>query len=158
MFIKRPPLLDDNTDGGTIDRGDSLENAGPGGDTAVATEVEVDKELGIDKAAPEKKPAEEVEDKEQPRDKNGKFIPKSRFDEAVQKERAGRKAAEEKLAKYAEQEQRAAESNVEAELRGNVEKLRKDRDAAVEDGDLALVRKLDKQIDDGRDQLADYRA
>lgn len=125
-----------------VDRGDTFEPVVD--DLPDTQEVVEDKvvfepeteEPGTDETAEDK-----GEDKEKVRDDKGRFIPKSRFDDAVRKEREGRELAERKLTELQaqlKQDQRKVDTGqLETEIKG-LEKsytklvLQGDEDAAAE--------------------------
>lgn len=130
----------------TPDRGDTFE---PVVDDLPDTPEVVEGKV-IDEPEPEEPGTDEVaedkgedkgEDKEKVRDDKGRFIPKSRFDDAVRKEREGRELAERKLTELQaqlKQDQRKVDTGqLETEIKG-LEKsytklvLQGDEDAAAE--------------------------
>lgn len=150
------------------DRGDSLPDDKPvdRGDNAELEddEKEVLKDLGKkDEKAEDESEDEESEDEkddDQPRDDKGRFkekgearIPKSRFDEAVNKEREAREAAERRAA---ELERRLQESTVtkeseeqvkaREELESKIETLEKKYGDLLIDGDTEGAAKVMREI------------
>lgn len=120
----------DNIDISTLDKGNDLPSTDPAPVVEPETKIDTAKEAlaEIDKAAEPKKAEEAPKDEpkgeeekpveEAPRDDKGRFearIPKSRFDEAVGKERDAREAAE---ARAAELERRLQQAQAQAAQSG----------------------------------------
>lgn len=93
----------------------------------------------------------EVEDQkaapEQPRDEKGKFIPKSRFDEAVQKEREKAELAQRQVAELQKQLQTQEKSVQVADLEKQLDDLRDKQNDALLDGDKEKAKELGRQAD-----------
>jgi hypothetical protein len=131
----------------TVDRGDEFIHETPEVDAAEQAEIAAKTSVQAepDPAVETENPASAAEDKDEkaeaPRDDKGRFIPKSRFDDAVRKEREGREYAERQVAelqRQLQQSQRQADSGeLEKEIKG-LEKqytklvLQGDEDAAAE--------------------------
>ena len=102
----------ENFDPSAMDRGDSIE--APKVEAPVEEPVEdkvEDKEPEPEETPEEEPEAKDEEPEEKPRDEKGRFeakIPKSRFDEAVGKEREAREAAERRAAELERQLQQQA--------------------------------------------------
>lgn len=155
------PGLNDNEDLEVMDRGDTI----PGPDDTRGekdpVEKEVDEKLDLDK---EDEPEEKGE--EQPRTPDGKFakkeddgprIPKSRFDEAVAKERERADAMERELAeikarldaqeKAKEESQKVDERQVEIDtLDAKINELHAKRDEMLADGNAKEASELLREI------------
>lgn len=104
----------DNIDTSTMDFGNGLEAAAP---PAAEPPSQAELEQEVDEANGKEPDAEPAEEEERaPRDEKGRFvekearIPKSRFDEAVGKEREAREAAERRAAELEERLQRQQQS------------------------------------------------
>lgn len=147
----------DNLDVSTLDRGDALPEPEAKTEPEVKepetkeSEADTDEEKDAEaKAAPETK-NDEVEEK--PRDDKGRFeakIPKSRFDEAVNKERSAREAAEQRLAalekQLAESTKQVEQSKQIGELEDKASVLSKQHAQLLVDGDVDQAAEVMKQI------------
>lgn len=98
------------------------------------------------KEAEEAKKAEESKDDEAPRDDKGRFIPKSRFDEAVTKERAAREQAERELAALKSQMAQVDKNADIEKIEAEIVDLEKAHAKAVLDGDVDKAAELAGQI------------
>lgn len=157
----------ENMDLSTMDMGDSLE-AQPS-DDAVREEKEARAEQDVKDVVGEKegeKVGEKADEKpaeEQARDEKGRFqekearIPKSRFDDAVNKEREAREAAERRLAalekQIAESAKQVDQVKQIGELEAKSEELSKQHAQLIVDGEvdkavevMKQIRQLDRQI------------
>ena len=89
-----------------------------------------------------------AEDKAEARDDKGRFIPKSRFDEAVTKERERREAAERQLSELQKQMQTVSRAADTVDLEKQLVELRKQDRRAMMDGDeeksIALAAQIDR--------------
>ena len=89
-----------------------------------------------------------AEDKVEARDDKGRFIPKSRFDEAVTKERERREAAERQLSELQKQMQTVSRAADTVDLEKQLVELRKQDRRAMMDGDeeksIALAAQIDR--------------
>ncbi len=126
-----------------VDRGDSI----PTTDEEVKVEQVVTQDVAPEVKEPEAKPAEPAAETEEPqRDDKGRFIPKSRFDEAVTKERMARETAERELAalksQLAQVDKNADIEKIEVEINS----LELARAKAVLDGDVEKAAELAGQI------------
>ena len=145
-----PPGPDLDTVDLTGDRGNSLETPPSKDEVAEQADKQADEDLKEVLEKPdEDKPDDEKPDDDKARDDKGRFkgkeasIPKSRFDEAVGKERAAREAAEERLAA------------LQAQITQNAERI----DQAKEITDLEakgaeLTRQHGKLLIDGEEEKA----
>lgn len=148
--------VDDSIDLSKADRGDSVPDTPPTTDEP-AKEEDLDSkpeakgdELDTEPEAakPETKPAED----------SGKFIPKQRYDEQVQREREQREAAERRAQQLEEQLQTQTTSQ---DLEAAKEKLRefiKQRNSFLADGELEKAAEIDEKIFDFQQRMADYQA
>ena len=102
-------------------------------DTAVEVEIKAE--------------VEKVEVEDKPRDDKGKFIPKSRFDEAVQKEREKAEAAQRQLAELQKQLQTVDKNAKVVDLEKQLDDLRDKQNEALLDGDKDRARELGRQAD-----------
>lgn len=126
-------------------RGDFLKDPAP--------TPEVEPELNLDDSVEDDEETEVVDDAPQPRDEKGKFtgkgIPKERFDQAVNKERAAREAAEARVAALEAQvaERVVSQQNQEIEtLEARVVELEAQYGAALLDGNGDKANELFRQI------------
>lgn len=153
----------DNMDLATMDRGNTVEAQEP--DTSVQEAKDKQAEEDVKEVLDEKKDdeVEKKDDEEQPRDDKGRFaekevkIPKSRFDDAVNKEREAREAAERRLAalekQLAESTKVVEQSQQLAEMETKGEELSKQHAQLLVDGEvekavevMKQIRHLDRQI------------
>ena len=95
--------------------------------------------------APEPSP-EEKNGGESPRDDKGRFIPKSRFDEAVTRERIAREAAERELAELKAQLKQVDRNADVDKIEAEIVELEKARDKALLDADTEKSAALAAQI------------
>ncbi len=166
MFKHTYPLMDKNDGEGSDlsggnDRGDNLETA----DEIAAREAKAaeDKAAADAKAAEEAAAAEELatkaaaEKEEQARDeKTGKFakkdktvpdhVPKERFDEAVNKERAGREAAERRAAELEARVREEEKTDTTKKAEEAIEKLEAEHAQLLMDGKVADATAKMKEI------------
>ena len=153
----------ENMDLSTMDMGDSLE--APPSDDAVREEKEARAEQDVKDVVGEKE-GEKADEKpvdEPARDEKGRFqekevkIPKSRFDDAVNKERDAREAAERRLAalekQIAESAKQVDQVKQISELEEKGEELSKQHAQLIVDGEvdkavevMKQIRQLDRQI------------
>lgn len=147
----------ENFDASKMDRGDALLNDEPEVKDEPVVEPEVKKEVEDEpeaKGEPEEEP-EEPEAKDEPaRDKKGQFeakIPKSRFDEAVGKEREAREAAERRAAELERKLNEQAQAQVQTE---QIEKL-EEAISEMEKKHAELL--LDGNIDGAAKVMGDIR-
>lgn len=132
-------------DGGGGDRGDD-----------VVLEDKVDDE--VDPAVAAKKAADEADAAAKAAKDEGKFIPKSRFDEATKKERARAEAAEARAAALeAEAAKRAVKLDL-AKIEGEIDALEDALEAKMVEGTPAERKELRKQIRVKQEQVAEARA
>lgn len=133
----------------TIDRGDAFAPTPTVDDTSdklppeqLATSLE-------DQLVADEKVAVKGEDKAEDtaRDEKGRFIPKSRFDEAVTKERERRETAERQLAELQQQMQTVTRSADTAALEAQLVELRKQDRRAIMDGNEEKSIEIAAQID-----------
>lgn len=170
-----PPGPDiDNLDLTNMDRGNELPSADPEPEDQPAEEPKATPKAEEPKA---EEPAEEPEaedppaedpEEEQPRDKDGKFaskearIPKSRFDEAVNKEREAREAAEARA--LALERQIASMNTAKAdtakieEMEGTISDLEKRHAQLLVDGDVEEASKVMREIRHTERQIAKMEA
>lgn len=87
-----------------------------------------------------------TEDDEPKRDDKGRFIPKTRFDEAVQKERSARETAERKLSELQQQMQSINRNADISKLEGEIQGMEKEYAAAMMDGSAEKAAQLMTQI------------
>lgn len=150
-----------------IDRGDDLDKLPPSTiddtpvdgekDEAAAAEAAAAEELAA-KAAEE---AKKAEDEEKPRDPDGKFtkkdkeqhIPKSRFDDAVNKERQAREAAEGQLAELQKQLKTVDRNADNEKLEADIKTLEQQHTKLMLDGEaekaaaiMSEIRMKERQI------------
>lgn len=146
------------------DRGDKIEQED---DTPVDrgdTPVEKAAEKVEESAEEEDSVDEDEEEEEKPRNDKGQFekkdakIPKSRFDEAVGKEREAREAAERRAAelekKLAESESVKEQNAAVAEIEASIEALEKKHAELLLDGDVENASKVMKDIRMAERQIA----
>ena len=148
----------ENFDASKMDRGDALLNDEPEVKDEPVIEPEVKEEVEDEPEAkdePEEDPEEEPEVKDEPaRDKKGQFeakIPKSRFDEAVGKEREAREAAERRAAELERKLNEQAQAQVQTE---QIEKL-EEAISEMEKKHAELL--LDGNIDGAAKVMGDIR-
>lgn len=102
----------------------------------------------LDAKADAKADEPKAEDKVEARDDKGRFIPKSRFDEAVTKERERREAAERQLSELQKQMQTVSRAADTVDLEKQLVELRKQDRRAMMDGDedksIALAAQIDR--------------
>lgn len=151
--------VEDGGDGGgaSADRGDNIEAV------ADAEGVQNDEQLADDVAlATGEEPAEEGE---QPRDAAGKFakkdkeasephIPKSRFDDAVRRERERAEAAERRIAEIEQSSQRISRTEDIAQLEQQVRAYRVEERKALVAGDDAKAAEFGSHADALNRQIA----
>ena len=169
----------DSIDISKLDRGDSLDTDPPVDEKKV-DEPPVDEQKAdeppVDEPPVDEQKADEPKSEGTPRDASGKFvkkeravpdyIPKDRFDEAVNKEREAREAAEKRAAeaeaRLREREQaaavRAERSSKIAELDAQIDALEAQRYDAIMDGEKDRVAELNKNIRDLYRQVAKLEA
>jgi hypothetical protein len=123
----------------TVDRGDDFT---PTDDAVLEDAAPV---VGT-KAEPEAV-GEKIEAAEQPRDDKGKFIPKSRFDEAVTKEREAKELAQRQIQELQKQLQSVSRSADTATLETQLNELRKADRRAIMDGNEEKSIEIAAQID-----------
>lgn len=159
-----PPGPDLDTVDLTGDRGNSLEAAPSKDEIAEQADKRAEEDLKevLDKPD-EDKAEEEKTDEDKARDDKGRFkgkeasIPKSRFDEAVGKERAAREAAEERLAalqaQITQNTQRVDQANEITDLEAKGAELTRQHGKLLIDGEeekaaevMNEIRKIDRQI------------
>ena len=137
-----------NPDAEVVDRGDEF----------VPSSVDVDEpEVNVpepDVEVPEPEPEKKPDPEPAPRDEHGRFIPKTRFDEAVGKERLARENAERQVAELQEALRKQALSKTEADLLDQITALRTQKAQATLDGDAEKIVTLEAQIDALRDQIS----
>lgn len=152
----------DNFDPSTMDRGDSIE--APKAEAPVEEPVEEkveDKEPEPAEEPEEEPEAKDEEPEEKPRDEKGRFeakIPKSRFDEAVGKEREAREAAERRAAELERQlrtqeAQQAQTAQVE-EIENQITELEAKHAELLLDGNSKEAAAVMKQIRLAERQIA----
>lgn len=133
----------------TVDRGDTFTpTVDDDSDTlapdALGTSLEDELAAKAEAKTDESKP----EDKPEARDEKGRFIPKSRFDEAVTKERERREAAERQVADLQKQIQSVSRAADTVDLEKQLVELRKQDRRAIMDGDedksIALAAQIDR--------------
>ena len=128
-----------------VDRGDNLEVAEDILDTPETVE-EVKEAPEVDEKVEDKAEESAQEQDEKPRDEKGKFIPTSRHKQILESERAGREAAERKLAELQAQlkqvDRNADTEKLEAEIVG----LEKQHSKLLMDGDHEAAADLMTQI------------
>lgn len=129
------------------------------GDSVVAEDIVEDPPEEKLEAEPEAEATSEVED-EQPRDEQGRFaakeerlVPKSRFDEAVLKERAGREAAEARLREIEAQQAQVRRTEDTTKLEEQINELEKQHSRLLIDGEsdkasevMSQIRRMERQI------------
>jgi hypothetical protein len=161
----------DNLDISSLDLGNEIEKTPAVAEPEPSTE-QLEQEIAEanpEKTAPAKEePAkEEPAKEEQPRDENGRFaekevrIPKSRFDEAVNKEREAREAAERRAQELERRLQEAAGKKQDEEVQrieGEVEALEVQYQELLLDGKTAEAAKVMKQIRLAERQIATAEA
>lgn len=137
LFKRLLDAADDNGSSGGVDRGDDFK---PTSAAEVVVEGPVEEIVPADEPEVEIKP-------EPPRDDAGKFIPKTRFDDAVGKERSRAEAAERRLAEI-EQQQASLNRSVDIDKAAqDVAELRKMERAALLDGNEEKAASLSAQAD-----------
>lgn len=152
----------ENFDPSTMDRGDLIE--APKVDEPVEEPVEdkvEDKEPEPEETPEEEPEAKDEEPEEKPRDEKGRFeakIPKSRFDEAVGKEREAREAAERRAAELerqlqAQEQQQAQTAQVE-EIEAKITELEAKHAELLLDGNSKEAASVMKQIRHAERQIA----
>lgn len=155
----------DNLDVNTLDLGNELTKPEPQKAEPPQEELEQEvKKANGEKEPPQKEPSTE----EQPRDDKGRFaekearIPKSRFDEAVGKEREAREAAERRAQELerqlAERAAKTTESEQVAELEKGIEALEVQYQELLLDGNTTEAAKIMRQIRVAERQIATAEA
>jgi hypothetical protein len=131
-----------------VDRGDSLElNNTAAEDAAAETKVAASAAEETKVEAPATEEAKPVETKEEaPRDDKGRFIPQSRFNEVVAKERGAREQAERELAELKAQMAQVSKSADMEKIEAEIIELEKAKAKALLDGDVDKVAELAGQI------------
>lgn len=163
LNLMKPADDGDTGGGGAVDRGDDFTPAGAAdkaGDELDTSEEDVKLATGEDDG---KKVGDEEDDSKPPRDENGKFtkkdkgeasIPKSRFDDAVRKERERAEAAERRLAEIEQQRRQVARDVDIGKLEDDVRELRaKERKALIAGNDKEAA-ELSDQADRLNRQIA----
>ena len=144
----------DNIDTSKLDRGDALEIEKPESEVK-SVEVEAPKDEEGEEVKDKAKVEPDVKEEEKPRDEKGRFkekdsIPKARFDEAVNKERSAREAAEQRLAalekQIAENTKQAEQGKQLGELEDKASELSKQHAQLLVDGDVDKATEVMKQI------------
>jgi hypothetical protein len=156
-------MLAEDIDLDTADRGNDVVGAVEAPDRT-DTDAQAEKDLAdLKQEAVEEKVEEKTDDtpEDKPRNDKGQFeakIPKSRFDEAVGKERAAREAAEQRLAeaerKLNEREAEQAKSVKFDEMEEAISELEKKHTKLLLDGNEDEAAKVMKQIRHSERQLA----
>lgn len=156
-------MLAEDIDLDTADRGNDVVGAVEAQDRT-DTDAQAEKDLAdLKQEAVEEKVEEKTDDtpEDKPRNDKGQFeakIPKSRFDEAVGKERAAREAAEQRLAeaerKLNEREAEQAKSVKFDEMEEAISELEKKHTKLLLDGNEDEAAKVMKQIRHSERQLA----
>jgi hypothetical protein len=159
----------ENFDPATMDRGDSIE---PPAVPEPVVDEEVEK-LVEEVTKTEEEPVEEAEEGEEeskaedkPRDEKGRFveakIPKSRFDEAVGKEREAREAAERRAAELERQlqagEQQVARTEQIEQIEAQISALEEKHADLLLDGNAKEAAAVMKQIRMAERQIATAEA
>lgn len=151
----------ENDGGGAVDRGD--EHVSTDDPAKLDESVEEDVKLATGENKPEEEGEKEEEKEPQPRDAGGKFakkegdepkIPKSRFDDAVAKERTRAEAAERELAAIRQAQQQIQRGVDLDKLVQQVSELRAKEHDALIDGDKKSAAELAGQIDTLNRQIA----
>ena len=155
----------DNLDVNTLDLGNELIK--PESPKAEPPQEELEQEVR-DANREKEPPQEEPSPEEQPRDDKGRFtekearIPKSRFDEAVGKEREAREAAERRAQELerqlAERAAKTTETEQVAELEKGIEALEVQYQELLLDGNTAEAAKIMRQIRVAERQIATAEA
>lgn len=155
----------DNIDVNALDLGNELVKPEPPKGEPPQEELEQEvREANGENEPPQEEPSLE----EQPRDDKGRFaekearIPKSRFDEAVGKEREAREAAERRAQELerqlAERAAKATETEQVAELEKGIEALEVQYQELLLDGNTAEAAKIMRQIRVAERQIATAEA
>ena len=134
--------------GGPVDRGDEIVADEPGEKLAQDSET-------LEQSEPEE--AAEEEPEEPARDEKGRFIPKSRFDEQVGKEREARVAAEQRAAaleKQINESQQTQQQSVKvAEIEAYVSELEEKHAQLLLDGEAKKAAAVMKDIRNAERQI-----
>lgn len=151
---------DGSTGGGAVDRGDDFAPTGEdnSADTSTTTSAEDADTTDDSGDKTEDKSEDKAEDEDQPRDKNGKFIPKDRFDEAVRKERAEK---EELARRVKEFEDKEAQRNVAAdfaEANKVVKDMIKQHSSLLADGEIDKAADLMEKILELKEEISERKA
>lgn len=159
------PAGDDGADTGgtgTVDRGDDFT---PTDDDAPAAKADAaadkgDEKLEQDDDKADAKADDKAEDKDddQPRDEKGKFIPKSRFDEAVRKERDAKDALARQLKEYQEREAQSKVTEDYAAAQKVVKDMIKQHTSLLADGELDKASDLMEKILEMKEEMAERKA
>lgn len=164
LFGRLMKPLDDDTGAGGGAGGEATDR----GDNFTATTD--DKAAGTSEASEDDvkvatgETGEEDDKGEQPRDEHGKFakkedkesqfVPKARFNEAVQREREAREAAERELAEIRRQQQAVSRGADIGKLEEQVRELRAQEHEALITGDKKLAAELTEKADRLNRQIA----
>lgn len=145
---------DDGSAGGAVDRGDNLNtDPAPTTDPDTSTDTTTDP----DETDPEKS-ADPDADSDPAKKADDKFIPKNRFDEAVQKERS---AKEEYARRLKEFEDKEAQRNVAAdfaEAQKVVKDMIKQHTTLLADGELDKAADLMEKILELKEEISERKA
>ena len=118
----------------------------------------VDEEIVEEQVVEEKVEAEaKDEDKSDEKDE-GKFVPKGRFDKAVEKEREARKAAEARELELRSQLRKQGDDDSAAKVEEEISALEDKLDQAIADGDADAKKAIRAQIREKTQGLAEARA
>ena len=133
----------------TVDRGDTFTPTVDDSDDKLTPDTlgtTLEDELAAKADAKTDEP--QADDKPEARDEKGRFIPKSRFDEAVTKERERREAAERQVSELQKQIQSVSRAADTVDLEKQLVELRKQDRRAIMDGDedksIALAAQIDR--------------
>lgn len=133
----------------TVDRGDTFTPTVDDSDDKLTPDTlgtTLEDELAAKADAKTDEP--KADDKPEARDEKGRFIPKSRFDEAVTKERERREAAERQVSELQKQIQSVSRAADTVDLEKQLVELRKQDRRAIMDGDeeksIALAAQIDR--------------
>lgn len=158
------PAGDDGADTGgtgTVDRGDDFT---PTDDDAPAAKADAAADKGDEKLeqdddkADAKADDKDAKDEDQPRDEKGKFIPKSRFDEAVRKERDAKDALARQLQEYKEREAQSKVTEDYAAAQKVVKDMIKQHTSLLADGELDKASDLMEKILEMKEEMAERKA
>lgn len=147
---------------GAVDRGDDFiptDDDAPAAKADAADKGDEKLEDKDDTKAEDKDDVEaKKEDDDQPRDEKGKFIPKSRFDEAVRKERDQKEALARQLKEYQDKEAQSKVTEDYAAAQKAVKDMIKQHTSLLADGELDKASDLMEKILEMKEEMAERKA